>query len=162
MSSKHAIEEYFHMPENTNGSKLNIEKVRAIANQKLQYNAQITPDDPVLAVLALNGALFDEYLEALNLALLDAQAKQDSATKKYMEEVKRSFDYKLETAAGYLKSEVEQVVEAGENSIQNIAQYEKSLIQELTQLNFIGSACWFLSGAVMTGTILLKWLGFFG
>lgn len=150
------------MPDNTSGSKLNIEKVRSLANQKLNFTAQIAPDDPVLTVLALNDALFNEYLEALNLSLIDAQAKQDSATQKYMEGVKRTFEHKLEKAAGYLKAEIEQVAVAGEASIRNMAQYEKSLFQELTQLNFLGSVCWFVSGAVMMGTILLKWLGFFG
>ena len=148
------------MPDSTNDSPLNIDKIRSRANQKLQYQGQILPDDPVLSVLALNDALFQEYLETLKLSLIEAQARQDSAIQKQVDTVQSSLEHQLEKAAGYLKAEIDQAVVAGETRIQNTAQAEKAQLQQLTQLSYLGAACWFISGAITMGTILARlWLG---
>jgi hypothetical protein len=137
-------------------SQLNIEKIRSIANQKLHYSAQIKPDDPVLSVLIINDALFQDALETLVQTMSDLQAQQNSAIQKQVDMVNLSFEHKLVKSADYLKREVEKAIEAGQASIQSTARYEIAQMQQVTQISYIGAAFWFASGAATIGTIILK------
>jgi hypothetical protein len=68
----------------------------------------------------------------------------------------------IEQTGRHLQDQLEQVGVTWETQFQNKVDQNIAHIQDLTQLNFLGAVCWFLSGAAMMGTILLKWLGFFG
>lgn len=147
------------MPDYTNASPLNIDKIRSIANQKLHYSAQIKPDDPVLSVLVINDALFQDALETLVQTITDLQAQQNIAIQKQVEMVNLSFEDKLEKSADYLKCEVEKAIEAGQANIQSTARYEIAQMQQVTQISYLGAAFWFASGAATIGTIIFKILG---
>jgi hypothetical protein len=147
-----------HDPENALQAQMANALLRA--NQMLGYENQLRPDDPLISFVALNETLYKAYLEALKQTTSDAQTAYSAALQKELEQAKSITTEMIEQTGRHLQDQLEHVIEAGEARIQKTAQYEKDLIQELTQLNFIGSACWFLSGVMMVGVILIKiWFG---
>jgi hypothetical protein len=146
------------MNNSPNDLQLDIDKIRARANQSLRYENQILPDDPVLSLLALNQALFQEYLETLKLSLIEAHAAQDSAIQQHLEMAKHSTTQMIENTAGHLQAQLEQVGLEWEARFQQTAEQEVAHVQQITQLTYWGAICWFVAGAITAGTLLARLL----
>lgn len=150
------------MNDSENGLQAQVANALLRANHMLGYDNQLRPDDPLISFIALNETLYKAYLEALNQAVADAQTRFSTALEQELADAKSITTEMIEQTGGHLQAQLEEVGLAWEAKFQNKVAQSIAQIQDTTQLNFLGAICWFLSGAVMMGTILFKWLGFFG
>jgi hypothetical protein len=129
-------------------------------NHMLGYENQLRPDDPLISFVALNETLYKAYLEALKQTTSEAQAAFNAALQKELEQAKSITAEMIEQTGRHLQDQLEDVGVAWEAKFQFKVDRSIAQIQDITQLNFIGAVCWFLSGAVMMGIILCKlWFG---
>lgn len=129
------------------------------ANHMLGYENQLRLDDPMISFVALNETPYKSYLEALKQATTEAQTAFGAAQRE-LAEAKSTTAQMIEQTGGHLRDQLEAVGVAWEAKFQLQVDQSITQIQELTQLNFLGAACWFVSGAVMMGSILIRfWFG---
>ena len=126
------------------------------ANHMLGYDNQLRPDDPLISFVALNETLYKAYLDALNQAVTDAQARFSTALEQELAQAKSATTEMIEQTGVHLQDQLEQVGVAWEAQFQNRVAQSIAQIQDITQLNFLGALCWFGSGAIMMGISLLK------
>lgn len=131
------------------------------ANYMLGYENQLRPDDPLISFVALNETLYKAYLEALSQATTDTQVRFSAAIEQELTKAKSTTTDMIEQTGKHLQSQLEQVGVRWEARFQSKVEQNIAQIQHITQLNYLGAICWFLSGAVVMGTILFKLLGFF-
>ena len=135
-------------------TELTIDHILAKANQRLRYDLQIQPDDPVLSVVALNEELFKAYTEAMKLALKEAQYEISATTKQEIDNTKKLAGRMIENTAGQLETQLTAVGVAWEAKFREAAAQELAKVQQIARFSLIGGGLLLVAGGMALGLTL--------
>jgi hypothetical protein len=133
---------------------LNVDQILANANKRLRYDLQIQPDDPVLSVLALNEELFKAYMEAVKLALKEAQFEISTATRQEINEAKALSGRMIENTAGHLEKQLGKVGETWEAKFKEAAAQELAKVRQTAQFALVGGGLLLVAGGLAMGILI--------